>query len=438
MTAAAPGEALDAQPTGDAALRLRYLAEVSGLLWPAPARAGFGVTGGTLIADYLLVLGAKRPRLLVPGGDRRAAAAAVRRYAEPGSGRQRLMLRGLAAALSSGFGGAVLGPRFRVCADEAPDGGIGTIETYLRRALGQPATPDGPGGDLVLSLSIGPARANRKPVLQVLTPRGRTVGFAKLGVNELTRTLVRAESVALRTLAAAAPRHLTVPAVLHHGAWNGLEVLVQSPLPVWRRRAAHRPERLGEAMLEVARIGGIGTARLRDSTYWLGLGDRLDGLGADDGGRGVGRALRTAYERIGERAGDVRLRFGSWHGDWTPWNMATLRDTLLVWDWERFDHGVPLGFDAIHHAFQGAVVRDGIDPEPAAARCVEEAAELLRPFGVTSAEPMAARVTALLYFTDIAVRYLADKQGEAGTRLGRPREWLPPVLAAQVERLHRG
>jgi hypothetical protein len=438
MTAAPPDGTIDAaHATDDAALRLRHLSEVSGLLWPAPARAGFDVRGAA-ISEYLLVLGAKRPRLLVPARHPRAAAAAVRRYAEPGGRTQRLVLRGLSAALRTGLGAVAPRARFRVCVDGAAGGphspcgpGVETIETYLRGAL----TPAGAAGhDLVLSMSIGPARANRKPVLQVLTRHGRTVGFAKVGVNELTRGLAAAEADALRTVGAAAARHLTVPSVLHQGRWNGLEVLALSPLPIWLPRAGHSARRLRAAMLEVAEIGGVSTAPLRDSGYWAGLGRRLRSLGDDD----TGRALGEAYARIDERAGATPLRYGSWHGDWTPWNMATLRDTLLVWDWERFSGGVPVGFDAVHYAFQDAVVRGGTDPAVAVTRTLDGAARLLGPFGVTSPEVAAARLTALLYFIDIAARYVADRQAEAGARLGRPREWLLPVLAAQVERLHFG
>jgi hypothetical protein len=326
------------------------------------------------------------------------------------------VLRVLSTALATGLGGLVMRHRFRVCADIA--GSVDTIETYLRRSV---------DGGLVISLAIGPAKANRKPVLQLLTPAGATIGFAKLGVNDLTRTLARAERDALLTLQAASLRHITAPGVVHHGQWNGLEVLVQTPLPVWLPRVPPSPERLAAAMLEIAGLGKAGERPLQDSPYWVSLGDRLVRLSDDQA-----VALRAAYGRIGENGGDTPLRFGAWHGDWTPWNMATLRDTLLVWDWERFASDVPLGFDAVHYAFQGAVVRQGANPMAAMNEVVERSAELLAPFGVTSSS---ARLTALLYFTDIAIRYLQDEQAEAGAALGRLEEWLLPVLIDQVERL---
>ena len=55
---------------------------------------------------------------------------------------------------------------------------------------------------MVVSLRIGPPRANRKPVLELLSPGGEVLGFAKVGVTGLTRELVRAEAAALDVLGA--------------------------------------------------------------------------------------------------------------------------------------------------------------------------------------------------------------------------------------------
>ena len=63
---------------------------------------------------------------------------------------------------------------------------------------------------------------------------------------------------------------------------------------------------------------------------------------------------------------------------------------------------------------------------------VRAAEELLAPFGVA---PVAREVTALLYLADLAVRYLTDRQAEAGARLGVLGTWLLPVLIRRVEEL---
>jgi hypothetical protein len=49
--------------------------------------------------------------------------------------------------------------------------------------------------------------------------------------------------------------------------------------------------------------------------------------------------------------------------------------------------------------------------------------------------PGSAEITALLYLVDLAARYLADRQAEAGARLGVLGTWLLPVLIDRVGRL---
>src|SRR5439155_1718280 len=80
------------------------------------------------------------------------AGAAVRRYGQPQTRLARLKRNAVVAALRTGVSFLLLRDRVRVTGSETPD----TFERYLARALG-------PG--LSLSVHIGPARANRKPVL---------------------------------------------------------------------------------------------------------------------------------------------------------------------------------------------------------------------------------------------------------------------------------
>jgi hypothetical protein len=317
------------------------------------------------------------------------------------------------AALRTGASAVLLPHRLRVNGSA-----VETIDGYLREVF---------GAELSLSIHIGPARANRKPVLQLLTPDGTTVGFAKLGTGELTRALVRTETAALSALSQLPLRHLSVPRVLHAGRWNGHEVLVQSALPVWLPRAPLTPGRLAAAMREVAASGQPRSGPLDDSPYWIDLRARLAAV-AD---RSDGAALAGAARTLAGRRGPTVLRYGAWHGDWAPWNMAALTDTVLVWDWERYATGVPVGFDAMHHDLQRRV-ESGADATVAVAETIRHADELLAPFDV---EPTARRLTALLYLVDLAARYLADRQAEAGARLGVLGRWLLPVLIRSVGEL---
>jgi Phosphotransferase enzyme family len=390
------------------------LDDVCTVLWPPPASATLfrGRPSRWRERDLLVLPFARRPRLLVPSG-RRASAAAVRRYGEPGSFKAWAGSRALALALAGGAGAAGLGGRLRVRAEPGSE----TIEAYLRSVLGH---------DVLISTHLGAARANRKPVLQLLTPRGEAAGFAKISVNLLTRDLIRAERAALDTLAAEDFRELTVPRVLDHGQWQGREVLIMNALPVWRRRRALRPAQLTAAMIELAAVGGGSHGPLTGSNYLARLRSRLEASQAGPDRTALGAAL-DALATV-----DAELSFGAWHGDWTAWNMASTADGLLVWDWERFDPGVPAGFDYLHYRLQSDVVRHRRPPREAADDCVRNAPGWLAPFGVAGAE---AHLVAILYLAELSARYLADRQAEAGARLGQPGTWLIPAIEKAMKQL---
>ena len=318
------------------------------LLWPSPAtitleigepgrpgRWGPGRTArdqqDAVGSDFTLVPWSRRAPLLVPPG-RRAAAAAVRHYSGARSAASRLCVNALSVALAGGLTNAVLRGRVRV---QAP-AGIETIEAYLTELMMR---------DIRVGMYLGPARANRKPVLQLLTKSGETVGFAKIGVSPLTSRLVRAERDALTLLSQADLASITIPQVLHYGVWHGLDVLVLSALPTWERRRPVTPATLAAAMRELAAVGGLRRETLAESGYLERLRGNL--ATADQGTEQA--VLMQALDSLAPSANATMLSFGSWHGDWAPWNMAYTGRGLMVWDWERFTSGVPEGFDALHY-----------------------------------------------------------------------------------------
>jgi hypothetical protein len=394
--------------------RTGYLRDLCRLLWPDPARAELTVRSpshGRPDLSMIVLPGLRRPRLLVPD-ERRPAAAAVRRYGEPGSARSAVVTRALSAALASGLGSRLLRDRVVV---RVPSGAE-TIESRLSSLLGQ---------RVLISVHLGAARANRKPVLQLLTMAGETVGFAKVGFNPLTTDLVSAEHRALFRLHEAGLVELDAPRVLGRDHWHGLEILVLSPLPVWEKRTPLAAGLLERAMAEVADVGGRRESALAASEYLALLLARLDAAGDGD----EQATLRSLLGELAGLSGDTTLSFGSWHGDWTPWNMACTKSGLLVWDWERFTAPAPLGFDALHYWLQSEVVGRQRDPVQSAALCLDRAPALLEPFGVPASQ---ARLSALLYLADLSARYLADRQERAGAALGAPRRWLLPALTAGV------
>jgi hypothetical protein len=317
-----------------------------------------------------------------------------------------------ALGLASGLGGTLLGVRVRVTAPPEAE----SIESYLKSVLSP---------DIRVSIRLGPARANRKPVLQLHTTSGAAAGFVKIGFNPLTRDLVRAEAASLAWLQSAGLDGISLPRVIHHGQWHGMDVLVSSGLPVWRRRRGLSGAQLSTAMETVARVGGLQEGTLAGDAYLKQLRERMEA--ADPGPERS--ALLEALDTIAATGLCTGLTFGAWHGDWAPWNMASTTGGLLVWDWERFASGVPLGFDALHYWLQSEVGPQHRDPLASATDCFEHAAGLLAPFGI---DPVRARLTAALYVADVATRYLVDRQAAAGAPLGAPGTWLIPALVGEV------
>jgi Phosphotransferase enzyme family len=409
--------------------RLAYLREVCELLWPPtaemtlyggphgwpqltgavrPRSQGNGRAAGR---DFVLIPGVRHPRLLVPAAPR-AAAAALRQYGQPRSLPARLGVAAFALGLASGLGGTLLGVRVRVTAPPEAE----SIESYLKSVFSP---------DIRVSIRLGPARANRKPVLQLHSTAGEPAGFVKIGFNALTRELVRAEAASLAWLEPTGLAGISVPRVLHHDQWHGMDVLVLSALPVWQRRRALSAAQLAAAMDTVARVGGLQQGTIAADAYLRQLRERLDT--ADPGAERS--ALLQALDTLDATGLTGGLTFGAWHGDWSPWNMASTSRGLLVWDWERFATGAPLGFDALHYWLQSEVGPQHRDPLAAATDCLAHAAGLLAPFGIDAAQ---ARLTAALYLADVATRYLVDRQAQAGAPLGAPGTWLIPALAGEV------
>jgi hypothetical protein len=354
---------------------------------------------------------AEHPRLLVPAGLPRATASALRRYSHDLGIRQRAS-RGLtAAAVRTGLPERTLRDRLRVT------GGGPSIEDRLAELLGR---------EVVVSVGLGSARANRKPILHVLSPRGEPVAFVKVGDTGTARGLLAGEAAALGYLNAhrLGPGRLHVPELLHHGTWHGLGLLVLEPLPTsalgWRPR--------GQApvaeMRTLFEVGGVERTPLRDSGFW----DETAASPAQIHDERQRAAFGDVVEGIGKAHGDLVLDFGAWHGDWTPWNMAWHRGVLRLWDWERFARGVPNGFDLLHYRLQEAM-RTASGPPYAA--WPDGAAAALGPLGLEGA---AAEATVRLYLLELCRRYLLAAQEPIGGPLRADTERLLALLHTDLGR----
>lgn len=395
------------------------LVQAARQLWPAPASVALVRADAPpnpdeiVIRDLLVVPRLAQPRLLVPSGCPRAAAAAVRSYAH-GSGIPHRLARSVAAGIiTTRLAERVLQHRVRVSVPAAERDRVASLENHLRELL-RP--------DAVVGIRVGSPRANRKPVLPVMGRNGDLLAYVKVGHNDLTRELVRREGEALAALATLRPRTMRSPRVLHSGSWRDLELLVMSPLDVPGRRWTVRDALPAEAMSELATSFGVTHVLLVESPFWHRLSRMLRQVAES----ATADRLRAVLTGIAHRDGRARLPFGTWHGDWAPWNMARGRGVILLWDWERFAHSVPVGFDALHYRLQADLA--GRDVDAAATAFVQAGPAALEAMGVREHQ----QLMSLLYLSEISLRYVLDAQGPTGEPLREIARWSVDLLTIRA------
>jgi hypothetical protein len=394
--------AVTAQDTADA------LISAGNLCWTAPARAQL-ITRGTpvpsgerALGEFLLIPSAAKPRLLVPAGHPAAAAESVRRFSHSLDWRERVLRTALTGALRTGILDRLVPDRMRITAPR--DGGeqVQSLQEHIGGLLGEP---------VVLSLGVGTARANRKPVLEAISRTGQPLAFVKLGDNDLTRQLLDREAAALAQLAARPPAGLQAPRLVHLGDWNGTHVLVQSALrtPPW---LTHRRSTVPyAAMRSLSDTFGSGRRPVSDSPSWQLI--VADAALVTDRPRAERFAQITGA--LAASLGDRALIHGAWHGDWAPWNMAWVRGQVRIWDWERFADGVPAGFDPLHYVLAMHQLKLPWTAALDATRA--QAAPAVRGSGVAPGE---ADSVFLWYLLELCRRYLLSAGPQTGVSL-RPR-----------------
>lgn len=392
------------------------LAETAALIWPSPATVGSAHDGAggdaAVVREFLLAPSAARPRIALPAKAPRAAADVVRKYSQGLGTREyvsrTLLGRLLAARPVHALVSMLLRDRLRIVAPAGAD----SLERHLAELLGQ---------DVLLGISVGPSRANRKPVLQAVTPAGETLAYVKVGISELTRSLVSGEAASLSTYwsAGAAETTLRAPRVLHHGTWRDLEILVLEAIrPRQAGILAHRRRRSEEPLAAMREFGerlGVTHDRLTGNRFWRRIAATPDQLTDSD----QASAYADAAKRVEAGYSSADVAFGCWHGDWTPWNMVWDADRVLLWDFERFSTDVPRGFDLAHYRLQTRLLRGG-----------EDAAEQLIALpGWTGAEGSNdPSLVAAAYLLELARRWALAAQVPEGEPLRRRTQWLFDLL----------
>ncbi|MFG2057954.1 hypothetical protein ACGFI9_28415 [Micromonospora sp. NPDC048930] len=351
--------------------------------------------GHHTVARYAVVPSLARAKFLLPLASRRVGAASTLAYnaLRP----PRVRANRVAVGVLAGLGATRLArmPVLTVAVPAAAEPAELLLTAHLARVAGRP---------LHAAVGIRPPDPHHKPTLQLFDERGAAWAYAKVGWNDATRAMVRAEAEALREL----PRDVgdlpAVPRLLREFGWGDLAVTLVEPMPAGVRRLP-RPDRPEvAAMLAVARRGGrpAPPRPLAGSPFLADLTARA--------GR-VGGPVGVALAALADRDGTTTLEFGHWHGDWVPWNLGIHRGGLVAWDWENSGPGRPVGFDLAHHAFQSALSLRG---RPAAEAAGEMTAVLARYGDTLGLDPARRRLVADAYLAELWLRTAELAAGGGG------------------------
>ncbi len=359
---------------------------------------------------YVVVPSAARPQMLVSPIERMASWSALHRHSDAAPLKVRVAKELMAWACRAGLAEVIFS-----CA--VPDSSVG-LQTGSCRWPDLVAEIFG-RRDLAVAISVGQVRPQIKPILHVATRAGQVLGHIKVGWNDITSSLIRHEAASLAALTGLAlagtasgdvadgaegAGSLRVPRVLHHGNWHGRDVLAVSDIggsPWYRRRRTGLP---APATWRVSRALGVERGALGTSPFWHDLSDRVGRLVSQEAlDAPLAAALARARDKAETWHADAELDFGLMHGDWAPWNMASVGSSLAVWDWERSRIRGPVGFDCLFFRFQVGLWIRGLPPEQALAQTLRSLPEAMAASG---AAPEAGPAVLRLVMLEVALRQL--------------------------------
>ena len=309
-----------------------------------------------LLQAYLPFPAWGRARLLLPVVTTAAASAALRLRRPPGRFGARQAAYQVAGQLLR------RGLLQKVCRSRVNLRMRGVGEFALSQVTLADRVSELVGEPVHLAVRAGPPDPHRTVTMHALASSGRLVAFVKVTRSALSCEQLSTESRALGQASRGAGRVIDVPRPLYHGHWNGMGLLVITPMDLadGQQPTLDHPPSV-EAMREVADTGLSSTAPLGQTPYWSQTRHRIDVLRTALPGSQVCRIASDLFEGLTSCASEVVLDLGGWHGDWLPWNLAWRDGRLLTWDWEYWSDCVPFGFDMLHFYAGTLFFRDGMD-----------------------------------------------------------------------------
>ena len=222
------------------------------------------------------------------------------------------------------------------------------LEEELKRVIGSAFGVSG----FEFSVFEGTPSVHRKTTIQVW--RGeRILGYVKLTDSEEVGRLFEREASFLNEMRneELGIRNVPMVKVVRCGA---LFVLLQTTRKTLRSKVVHEWGALQENFLkrlyettakEIAWEESDVAQALRD------LREHVDWLPVGVDGEMVARRIDAVMERMTGK----RVKYGAYHGDFTPWNMFVDGEELFVFDWEYVGRRYPMGLDRYHFWMQTAL-----------------------------------------------------------------------------------
>jgi hypothetical protein len=364
--------------------------EAVDLLWPNHSGARFsrrplGRGGQRNRQEWWVLPSAARPRLLVPTT---SAAAWTMLHRNDLGARSAAVQTAAAWLLRSGCAKAL--PLDRLLVDRETG-----VEDELARVLGKPVQ---------IGIRLARTRADRVLVIEAFGGAGESEAFGKLGTTAISDARLAKEAANLRRIETLHLTSLRVPRLIHQGEWEGHQLVVITAL--------HGPSARGEtdppltAMKQLMTAFGTHHESLGSSAFMTNLLRAVDKV-SDSAPRPI---LDQAWQALRTHGADVTTGFGSWHGDWVPWNMSRNGGDVALWDWEHFEESVPWGFDVLHFHAQQLRRTHRRDIGEGERQWLSDAPRLLSDMGV---DRSAVPLTIASYLLSINVRYLVERHSDA-------------------------
>ncbi len=296
--------------------------------WWTQVLAGSGgdLSSTTATEEYLVLPKPSSPRVVVDRQEERAVRDVMDRMisSRTSNGAVRSLVGGASVLMTKKKGA------WNVSAGQAGK----TLRQHLSNVLDT---------ELRISVSVGPPRPNRKPVIRCYRESG-LFAVAKLGLEDHTATMVTNEARWLEIMAGQPLTNVQTAPVLYAGDYDGHPLLVMSALDL--------ESDLGLDFADVPlKIAGEFASRystddsVGDSEWWQGLASRMTTPQLD--------SVHAQLSQLEQAPEFSAVEASAWHGDWSPWNMGVCTSgKLCIWDWERATIGVPHGFDICHLHFQ--------------------------------------------------------------------------------------